>query len=101
MSGVKLLMSWDIPPGNEEQYFEFHIRRFIPALENLGLKLNEAWLTVYGEHPRMTAEALMNNVASAKKVLDSPEWDDLERELDDLVENFSCKIIPARRRFQL
>lgn len=101
MSGVKLLMSWDIPPGNEEQYFEFHIRRFIPSLDKMGLKLNEAWLTVYGEHPRMTAEAMMNNVSDAQKVLNSTEWDDLGRELNDLVENFSCKIIPARRGFQL
>ena len=45
MADVKLMMTWDILPGREEEYFEFHIRKFVPGLENLGLTLNEAWLT--------------------------------------------------------
>jgi hypothetical protein len=36
---VKLMMTWDILPGREEEYFEFQIRKFVPALERLGLSL--------------------------------------------------------------
>jgi len=49
VSAVKLLMTWDIRPGREEDYFEFHIQKFVPALEKMGLKLSEAWLTVYSD----------------------------------------------------
>lgn len=101
MPAVKLLMSWDILPGREEDYFEFHIRKFVPALEGLGVALSEAWLTVYGEQPRLLAEALISNLSSAKKVLDSSAWDDLGIQMDEMVENFDYKLINARSGFQI
>jgi len=101
MESVKLLMSWDILPGREEDYFEFHIRKFVPALEGLGVALSEAWLTVYGEQPRLLAEAKIPDLGSAKQVLDSGAWGDLGLQMQDLVENFEYKVIPARSGFQL
>lgn len=101
MASVKLLMSWDILPGREEDYFEFHIRKFIPALEGLGIALSEAWLTVYGEQPRLLAEAKIPDLLSAKKVLNSSAWSDLSLQMEELVENFEYKLIPSRNGFQL
>ena len=101
MSAVKLLMTWDIQPGREEDYFEFHIRKFVPSLEALGVALSEAWLTVYGEQPRLLAEALMPNMDSARKLLDSTDWEDLGVQMEDLVENFTYKVIAARGGFQM
>jgi hypothetical protein len=101
MSTVKLLMSWDIQPGREEDYFEFHIRKFVPALEGLGVALSEAWLTVYGEQPRLLAEAVMPDLDAARTLLDSNAWDDLGAQMDDLVENFDYKVVAARGGFQM
>ncbi len=98
---VKLMMTWDIRPGREEEYFEFHIRRFVPALEKMGLSFNEAWLTVYGEQPRLMAEAVIPSLSSANKVLHSSAWSELNLELEDLVENFTYKLIPNRTRWQM
>lgn len=101
MDSVKLLMSWDILPGREEDYFEFHIRKFVPALEGLGVALSEAWLTVYGEQPRLLAEAKIPDLESARQLLDSGAWGDLGLQMQELVENFEYKVIPARSGFQL
>ncbi|MBX3048024.1 MAG: hypothetical protein KIS80_03755 [Anaerolineales bacterium] len=98
---VKLLMSWDIQPGREEDYFEFHIRKFVPALEGLGVALSEAWLTVYGEQPRLMAEAVMPDLASARQLLDSNDWEDLGSQMEELVENFDYKLVAARGGFQI
>ena len=98
---VKLMMSWDILPGREEDYFEFHIRKFVPALEQLGLSLTEAWLTVYGEGPRLMAEAVIPSLQRANSVLGSTDWQDLGLQLEDFVENFEYKIVPARTRWQM
>jgi hypothetical protein len=98
---IKLLMTWDIRAGREEDYFEFHIRKFLPTLEKLGVELSEAWLTVYGVQPRMMAEAKLNSLKSAHTVLYSQAWDDLGLELDDFVENFSYKLIKAGAGFQI
>lgn len=101
MASVKLMMTWDILPGREEEYFEFHIRQFVPALEDLGLALTEAWLTVYGESPRLMAEAVIPNAKKANKALSSEQWDNLGLQLEDFVENFDYKVIPARTRWQM
>jgi hypothetical protein len=101
ISAVKLLMTWDIQPGREEDYFEFHIRKFVPALEGLGVALSEAWLTVYGEQPRLLAEAVMPDLNTARKLLDSNAWDDLGSQMEDLVENFDYKVVAARGGFQI
>ncbi len=101
MDSVKLLMSWDILPGREEDYFEFHIRKFVPALEGLGVALSEAWLTVYGKQPRLLAEAKIPDLGSARQLLDSSAWGDLGLQMQELVENFEYKVIPARSGFQL
>jgi hypothetical protein len=98
---VKLLMTWDIRSGREEEYFEFHIRKFLPALEKMGLNLSEAWLTVYGEQPRMMAEANLKNLTLAQRILVSSGWQELGTQLDDYVENFNFKVIPATGGFQL
>ncbi|MDH5607355.1 MAG: hypothetical protein OEY93_10750 [Anaerolineae bacterium] len=101
MSEVKLMMTWDILEGREEDYFEFHIRKFVPALEELGLKLHEAWLTIYGNGPRLMAEAIIPNVNKANQVLESQAWGDLGMQLNDYVKNFDYKIVPSRSRWQM
>lgn len=101
MGTVKLLMTWDIQPGREEDYFEFHIRKFVPALEGLGVALSEAWLTVYGEQPRLLAEAVIPDLAAARKLLDSNAWDDLGTQMEELVENFDYKLVAAHGGFQM
>ncbi|QYK51415.1 MAG: hypothetical protein KF701_02710 [Anaerolineales bacterium] len=101
MSSIKLLMTWDIQPGREEDYFEFHIRKFVPALEGLGVALSEAWLTVYGEQPRLLAEAVIPTMDKARSVLESGAWQDLGLQMQELVDNFDYKLVPARGGFQL
>ena len=98
---VKLMMFWDILPGREEDYFEFHVREFVPALEQMGLFLHEAWLTVYGEQPRLMAEAVISNLSRANRLISSQEWLDIGTQLGDFVENFEYKLIPHRTSWQM
>ena len=39
---VKLIMTWDITPEHEQEYFEFVIREYIPGIQRLGCDLMEA-----------------------------------------------------------
>ena len=50
---AKLLMTWDILPGREQEYFEFVVRDFIPGMQRLGLEVSDAWFTMYGDHPQI------------------------------------------------
>jgi len=43
---VKLLMTWDILPGKEQEYFEFVVRDFIPG-EGKGEERTSAWRAMH------------------------------------------------------
>ena len=98
---VKLVMTWDILPGQEQEYFEFVVRDFIPGVQKLGLQPSQAWFTLYGEQPQILAEMLTPDLGSAQQVLDSQDWADLKLQLLEYVDDFSLKIVNARRGFQI
>ena len=98
---VKLLMTWDILPGREQEYFEFVVRDFLPDVQKMGLEPSDSWFTMYGDHPQIMATAQMASVNSLQKVFESSEWDSLTQRLLDYVENFDYKVIQARSGFQL
>ena len=98
---VKLLMTWDILPGRETDYFEFVVRDFLPAIQELGLEPSDAWFTMYGDQPQIMATAQIASINSIPKVLESSEWDELVGRLLEYVENFDYKVIQARSGFQL
>lgn len=98
---VKLLLSWDIKPEHEQEYFEFVIREFIPGIQRLGAELTDAWATVYGGGPQITVGALFPSLNRARQFLSSNEWESLYDQLMGFVQNFDQKIIEARGGFQL
>ncbi len=98
---VKLIMTWDITPGREQEYFEFVVREFIPQVQQLGMELKDAWLTMYGDQPQIMASAQMQNLVTMQGILDSKEWQGLINRLLDYVENYQYKIVPARSGFQM
>ena len=97
---VKLIMTWDILPEHEQEYFEFVIREFIPGVQRLGWELSDAWATVYGAAPQILVGATLPNLNRARQLLSSPEWNVLHTKLMDFIQNYSQKIVPARSHFQ-
>ena len=98
---VKLLMTWDILPGKEQEYFEFIVRDWIPGLQRMGMEPSDAWFTMYGEKPQIMAAAQMSSLNSIQRVLDTQDWKNLTQSLLDYVENFDYKVVQARGGFQL
>jgi len=98
---VKLIMTWDITPGREQEYFEFVVREFIPQVQQLGMELKDAWLTMYGNQPQIMASAQMADLQAMQDIMDSTEWQGLVNRLMDYVENYQFKIVPARSGFQM
>ena len=98
---VKLLMSWDIRPGQEQTYFEFAMQTFAPALMKMGWQLTEAWYTLYGDGPQIMTAGVTDSVEKMREILDSSEWDELKGQLLEYVTNFQYKVVPATGRFQM
>ena len=97
---VKLIMTWDIIPEREQEYFEFVVREFIPGVQRLGFLVEDAWATVYGNQPQIQVGAAYDSYSGAKKLLQTSEWISLQNKLFDYVKNYQQKLVPTHSGFQ-
>lgn len=98
---VKLLMTWDILPNREQEYFEFVISEFIPEIKKLGIVPVDAWYTMYGDQPQIMVSAKIRSKEDLEAAMASQEWSALLDDLLAFVDNFQYKVVPARSGFQL
>ena len=98
---AKFLMSWDVRPETESEYFEFLVHEFIPSLNKLGVTDIQVWYTAFGDCEQKQAEGIMDSSEQMKQILGSEQWQNLSETLQGYVQNFSIKVIPATRGFQI
>jgi hypothetical protein len=96
----KLIMTWDILPEREQEYFEFVVREFIPGVQKLGFDLTDAWATIYGTRPQIMVGATLPSLARVNRVLKSDDWSSLNNQLQDFVQNYSVKVVESQGGFQ-
>jgi hypothetical protein len=85
----------------QQVYYQFMTSQFVPAIQGMGLQMSDAWHTVYGDYPSRVTSFVGLNVDDMRKVLDGPDWQELEKRLQEYVANYSWRIIPLREGFQL
>lgn len=96
----KLIMTWDINPEHEQEYFEFVVREFLPQVQKLGFQLSDAWVTVYGEQPQIMVGATLPTISQIRQVMSTEKWTSLITRLMDFVTGFESKIVPSNGGFQ-
>lgn len=97
---AKIILTWNIKPGKEQEYFNFVVSDYLPKVSKLGLDLTDAWVTVYGNEPQILIGAITPSFDKAKAVVRSEAWKDLNGQLDEFVDDFTLKIAPQRGVFQ-
>src|SRR5260221_14622965 len=97
---VKILMSWDIKQGQDQEHFEFVGREFAPGITRLGLQPTEAWFAIYGECAQIMMAGITPDFATIKTFLDTQEWKELHARLLQYVSNYSQKIFRFSTNFQ-
>ncbi len=98
---VKLLMTWDIVPGREQEYFEFVVREFVPGIQRLGIRPTEAWYTMYGRRPQILTGVVADNLQSMEHALGTEQWQKLRERLLEFVTNLEWKVVRASGGFQM
>lgn len=97
----KLILSWDIKPSLDQEYFEFMLREFAPRIDNTELKPIEAWFSAYGEGPQIVVEGLTDDLDSMRRFLASEEWQALHSKLMEYVQDYQQKVVIGRPDLQL
>ncbi|MBM3137433.1 MAG: hypothetical protein FJZ98_04510 [Chloroflexi bacterium] len=96
----KLIMTWDIAPEKEQEYFEFVVREFLPDVQRFGFTLSDAWVTVYGDRPQIMVSAVMPSIRKVEQAMESEKWQSLIDKLLGFVTNFQSKIVRSKGGFQ-
>ncbi|MFZ3070219.1 MAG: hypothetical protein WA110_03745 [Anaerolineaceae bacterium] len=97
---VKLILTWNIKPGKEQEYYGFMVGDYLPRVNELGLELTDAWVTVFGDEPQILVGAIVPDYARARDLLESEGWVSLNDQLLEYVENYVCKVTHQKGAFQ-
>lgn len=98
---VKLMMTWDIKPGQEKVYFPFITQEFPTALRQAGLELTDAWYTMYGTWPQVSMGFVSEDLPALETFLISERWLRVKHRLLGYVQGYHQRVIPAQRWFQI
>lgn len=98
---AKLIMRWNVRQEMESEYFEFLVHELIPAMNKLGINEIQVWYTAYGDREQKMAEGISESTEDLLHTLRTAEWHDLTDKLQGYVLDFSQKVIPATRGFQI
>jgi hypothetical protein len=98
---VKLLISYDVKSGREEEYYRFIMGEFLPTAQSIGLKLVEAWHTIWGDYPQRLIEMAVDGQRELKEILASERWREIETKLKNYVNDYQRVAVADRSGFQL
>jgi hypothetical protein len=96
----KMIVSYDVATPMQETYYQFVLGEMIPAMQEMGVFMTEAWHTAYGEYPLRMAAFVSEDLETIQDMLDSDRWQSLETELLSYVRNYSRKVVEYRQGFQ-
>ena len=100
-NGMKLLMEYDVNQDTLQDYYQFIMGQYVPALQSMGLQMSEAWHTAYGTAPNRLIGFVCGGRQTMDRLLDSDLWLDLNNELEKYVSDLRFKVVPYRGGFQL
>jgi hypothetical protein len=99
--GIKILLMYDVIQARQQEYYQFVMGRYVPALQSMGFQMSEAWHTAYGDSPDRLVGFVCRDEETLLKLLRSDLWATLNEELEEFVTGFDYKIVPYRGGFQL
>lgn len=99
--GIKLLLTYDVIAERQQEYYQFVMGRYLPALQSMGFQMSEAWHTAFGNSPDRLIGFVCRDEEKMQELLESDLWLSLNDELEGFVTGFDYKIVPYKGGFQL
>lgn len=97
----KLMLFYDLIPGQTESYYEFVMQEMIPTAQDMGLYMFRVFHTLWGDCPLRQAEFVAEDLKTVQAVLASEEWHALEQKLMRYSSNYRRKLVKFRPGFQM
>ena len=99
--GYKIMLTYEVKEERLQEYYQFVMGQYVPAMQAMGMQMSEAWQTAYGDAPNRLIGFVCEDKDTVTAVLNSEKWPTLNEQLEGLVTDFSYKVIPYRGGFQI
>ena len=96
----KLLIRYNVKSTTNEDYFQFVINEFIPAMQELGLYMIQVYHTAYGNYPLRQLEFVAEDLDTVREAMKSEAWKQLHDKLDHYISDYDQKLVKFRDGFQ-
>jgi hypothetical protein len=97
---TKLILTYDVDPHQLQEYYQFVMGNYLPALQKQGIEMTEAWTVAYGEAPNRQIGFVSRDRNTIMELLESEIWHSLNEQLAAFVTEFDYKVVPYREGFQ-
>ncbi len=94
-SKLRLILTWNIRPGREQEYSMYVNDRLAPGLVEIGLPPHDVYYTTYGRVPQIMVVLEVPDRNHLQQALASVQWQTLKRELLHYIEDYQEKIVKA------
>ncbi len=97
---TKLILTWNIAPGQEEACFAFITQELPAAMQEGGLELTDAWFTAFGDWPQIRIAFVSTDLKVLEGFLSSEDWQKLKKTLLPYTSDYHEKVVQAKGGFQ-
>jgi len=94
-SKLRLILTWNIRPGREQEYSMFVNDRLAPGLVEIGLPPHDVYYTAYGRVPQIMVVLEIPDLTVLRRALESSQWRTMKRELLQYIEDYQEKVVKA------
>lgn len=93
---MKVLISYDMQEGKEQECQEYLVNKLAPGLGRLGFRFSDVWYTIWGKSPQILGGGEVKDQAQAQAIFNSDVWQRMAGELEPLTENFKLRLVNSR-----
>lgn len=93
---MKVLISYDMQQGKEQECQDYLVNKLAPGLGRLGFRFSDVWYTIWGKSPQILGGGDVADLDEAQKIFQSNAWESMLEDLAPLTENFKLRVVPGR-----
>lgn len=93
---MKILISYDMQKGKEQECQEYLVNKLAPGLGRLGFRFADVWYTIWGGSPQILGGGEVRDLSQAREIFHSDTWERMRTDLDPLTENFKLRVVSGR-----
>ncbi len=95
-----MILTYNILPEHQEEYFNFMVNVFMPTLQRIGLTNAGVWHTAYGDYPARLSVFVADDEQTMEQALAGKTWKDAEAKLAKYVKDYTRRVIEFQPGFQ-